>query len=495
MSSDDSPLDVVSSGAILFFIGKGISNLAGFGLQLILSRSLGAGGFGVYSYARTLLSIVGVFARLGVTESVMRFVPEFEEDTHKRNKYLSIAFSTSVVGSIVGAVLLFSFSDVISSLTLDTPLLSGVLKIFAIFLPIQVLTQAISNTFRAFERADYHIFIRDVLIPVLNVISVAVAIFLGATIIGVSATIVFSGGIVLLLSIVLLFKKIDVGINISLDKREAYEYYNFSVPLTLTAAGSLLYTQVDRLMVGYFLGDVEVGVYSIAIALATVTGLALTGLNQLFPPIASKLYAQSNRAELQKTFSTVTRWGFTVCLLPATYLIAFRSDVLSIFGSEFIQGAPVMLLFVVAQVTRSVVGPSGYMLMMSNHQYVVLFNRWFLGISNVVVNYILITRYGFIGAAIASALTLGVVNVFRLLELWVLERYMPYTKQFYKPILGSSLTLISFVLFASFTQSMQIPTIAKLILGGIVGFCVYALSLYSLGISEIDRKTYSKIRS
>ncbi|MUW15952.1 oligosaccharide flippase family protein, partial [Halorubrum sp. CBA1125] len=64
----------------------------------------------------------------------------------------------------------------------------------------------------------------------------------------------------------------------------------------------LLYTNVDRLMIGYFLGEVEVGIYGVAIGLATVSWASLSGLNQLFPPIASKLHSRDEREELLAPF-------------------------------------------------------------------------------------------------------------------------------------------------------------------------------------------------
>ncbi|WP_161991499.1 flippase [Natronorubrum aibiense] len=494
MSSDKSSLRVVTNGAVIFFLGKGVSNATQFLLQLLLTRTVGAASFGVYSYAMTILSVVGVFARLGVTESIMRFVPEFEDDKKAQGRYVTIAFCTSIVGSLLASLILFHQADNISAYTLDNPVFADVLRIFAILLPFQVLTQAIYNTFRAFEDAKYQIFIRDVLVPILNILSIGIALFLGATIIGASAAVAFAGLLAAVISLVLLAQKINIDINVNTDRNEIYTYYNFSVPLTLTAAGSLLYTNVDRLMVGYFLGDVEVGIYAISIGLATATGLALTGINQLFPPIASKLHTQGERKELNNVFQTVTRWSFTICLLPAVLLYVYRFEVLALFGPEFTAGSLVLSLFVVAQVTRSAVGPSGYMLMMSGHQYVVLFNRWFLGVSNVVANYILIIRYGFIGAAIASALTLAVVNLFRLIEIWLLEGYNPYTPKVIKPIAAGLVAYSLSMLVRTGLSSNGLSGIVLIIFGCVIGAIVYTAIIFSLGIDNKDRKIYNELK-
>jgi len=494
MNEESSSLSVVSGGAVLFFIGNIIKNISGFLLQILLTRTLGAASYGVYSYAQTILSVVGVFARLGVTESIMRFVPEFQYDKDTQGGYVTIAFCTSIVGSIILSILLFIYAGKINEFTLGKPLFTDVLRILAIFLPFQVIIQAISNTFRAFEDAMNQIFIRDILVPTLNVVSIAIALVLGATIVGASAAIVFAGVLATGISLSLLIKKIDIAVNFDIGSCELSQYYRFSVPLTLTAAGSLLYTNVDRLMVGYFIGDVEVGIYAVAIGLASVTGLALSGLNQLFPPIASKLYSRDEREELQRVFQTVTRWSFTLCLLPALLLYTFRFEVLSLFGSEFTRGSVVLSLFIAGQITRNAVGPSGYMLTMTEHQYIVLFNRWFLGISNVVANYILITKYGFVGAAVASALTLALVNVFRLVEIWILERHYPYTRRFVKPIVAAVVVAASIGLIRSNLLNYGVSGTVLLVSGGFLGTLIYSSILYILGIDQVDYKIYRELK-
>jgi len=494
MSEERSSLSIVSSGAVLFFIGNAVSSISRFLLQILLTRTLGAASYGVFSYARTILSVVGVFARLGVTESIMRFVPEFENEKHTQGSYITIAFGTSIIGAIVASALLFRFSGKVNDLTLKNPLFTDVLRVFALFLPFQVSIQAASNTFRAFEDAKRQVFIRDILVPVMNVASVAIALILGATIIGASAAVAFAGLLTAAISLSLLIKRIDIDVNFDINRKELYRYYQFSVPLTLTAAGSLLYTNVDRLMVGYFLGDTEVGIYTIAIGLSTVIGLALSGLNQLFPPIASKLHSRGEREELQRVFQAVTRWSFTLCLLPAVLLYTFRYEVLGLFGSEFVRGSAVLSLFVVGQVTRSAIGPAGYMLIMSNHQYIVLFNRWFLGIANVVANYILITRYGFVGAAVASALTLALVNLFRLLELWFVERYNPYTRKYLKPVIAGLIVAVSIGPIRTELLRYGIPQIPLLIFGSVIGTVSYVAIIYLLGIDQTDYEIYRMLR-
>ena len=94
---------------------------------------------------------------------------------------------------------------------------------------------------------------------------------------------------------------------------------------------------------------------------------------------------------------------------------------LSIFGQGFAAGSEVLSLFVVGELVISVVGPSSYVLTMTNHQYLRMINEWGSGILNVVFNYIFITQFGLIGAALATAGILAFVNIVRVIEVWALS--------------------------------------------------------------------------
>lgn len=493
MSEEGNSLDVISSGALVFSVGKSVSTLANFALQLLITRTLGAASFGVFSYGKTIVSIVGVFARVGTTESVMKFVPEYEDDERKQGRFIGTGAVTSIVGSLVGAAVIFSLAEPINEFTLGNPLFADFLRIFAVFLPLQVLTQVVANIFRAYEDAVFQIGIRDVLVPCLNLLSVAVVLALGGTVVGVGAAITFAAGIAVVVGFSLFVREFSIPIGFLTDRSDIARYYEFSIPLTLTSAGTLLYTQVDRLMVGYFLGDVEVGIYAIAISIATVLGLPLTGLNQLFPPVASKLQARSDRSELQTTFSTVTRWSFSLSLLPAIGIFVFRAEILAIFGPEFVAGTTVLSLFTLAQLTRNAVGPSGYMLMMTDHQYIVMFNRWLLGVLNVVANYLLILEFGFAGAAIASASTLAFVNYLRLVELWYLERYQPYTTAYLKPLAAGAVTIAVLWLLRTFVLPSGLSIVVVAAVGGTVGSVSYFALLYAFGIESEDYQLYDRM--
>jgi len=91
------------------------------------------------------------------------------------------------------------------------------------------------------------------------------------------------------------------------SKADVAEFYKFSIPLTFQRAGTLLYNQVDLVMVGIFLSGSSVRIYKTSLIISKLLRIPLGGFNQLFPPIASRLYTNGELAELESLYGRVKR--------------------------------------------------------------------------------------------------------------------------------------------------------------------------------------------
>lgn len=482
VESEIAEMSSISRGAVLFGIGLLVQTLFTSLMTVVLTRGLGASMYGTFSYGQTIIDIASRFAKLGTTQSVLRFLPEKRESLAKQNEVLGLTFGTALVGSLLAAGLLYALSPTINRLTLDNDHLTVALQLFAILLPLFVLVRVIADVFRSVERPEAQISVQKVLYPLSQMLAVLVAVLLGYSLFGVIGSLIVAGAVAFLISGAFFASTTDFRPTLRVDRDEAREFYSYSIPLTLSAAGGLLINRVDILLVGYFLTDTDVGIYSVAILVSTFVGMPLTGLNQLFPPIASRLHSDGERAKLNDIFATVTRWAFTLSLVATIGAILYREELLYIFGEEFTAGAMVLVLFLFAQITRNVAGPSGYLLAMTGHQYVVLVNKLVLGGLNVVLTVAFILEFGLIGAALGSALSLAAINVLRVIEIYYFEGYLPYTRALYKPVLAAGVAT-----GLMWAVAFLVDGLPLLVAGSAMGALVYGLSLYVLGLESEDR--------
>jgi O-antigen/teichoic acid export membrane protein len=275
-----------------------------------------------------------------------------------------------------------------------------------------------------------------------------------------------------------------------MTRDQAHEFYNFSIPVAFKDVSDMLLRRIDILMIGYFFSSTVVGFYNISVLVATTLALPLAAFNQLFPPIASRLYAEGDMKQLDSLYGTVTRWTFATSLIIGLITIVYREEILSIFGTEFVAGSLVLLMITISQLFNCLGGANGYLLMMTNHQYIFVVNQWIFGILNVILNYALILKYGFVGAAVATASILILLNTVITIQLWYLEDLFPYSKKFMKPFTGGLIALIPLLGVSQLTSGM-----IQLAVGSILAIATYVGILYILGIERSDREFFQKIVS
>lgn len=481
-------LGSVSQGASLFLIGKAISNGLGFFTNLILTRILGASLYGIYSYVIVVFSLIQVFTRLGGDQSILRFIPEYQDNRRKQYTVLTLAYLTSAIASVIAAALVYYFAPLISNYTLQDPLFVDILRISSIIIPFNTLSNITYSIFKGIERMDYNVVSSSIAQPFLRLVFVGGGVLLGYSLVGAVAGLVISAILTLIFSVVILFKKTHFTTFQYPSRHEALDYYDFSVPLTFTQIGSFMYNRVDILMVGFFLTGSAVGIYNITVMLAGFLALPLQAFNQLFPPIASKLYHNNQIKELNSTYTTITRWTFSLSLLPAIISIVYSNEILYIFGEEFIEGKMVLILFVSAQFTYCAVGPSGYLLMMSDHQYLTLFNQVSSGILNIVLNYVLILEFGLIGAALATASVLSGINILRIFEIWYLEDITPYSWSFIYPLIAGGISTLGL-----YSVTYIFDGYTLIFMGSVIGCCLYFSTIYIFGLQEEEIKTFQSL--
>lgn len=474
----------------MFFVGRILASGLKFVLNAVLTRGLGSGLYGIYAFAKTLISVFVVLSRAGTGKSILRYVPAAEDDPERQNAVVGLAYLTVLVGSVLIGGVLYVLAPRISSLTLENPLLVDVLRIFAIFLPFKSVIQLTNAVFRSIENLELQVAVADFAEPLTNIVVVSIALFVGYSLLGAVAAMAIAAILVCSFAISLLYVRTDIRPNVVKRRsgREMFEFYNYSIPLTLKDLGSILYTRVDILMVGFFLVESAVGIYQIAILVSSLLILPLQGFNQLFPPIASRLYTNREFDELESIFGIITRWTLTVAIPMALVTLVYPTELLRVFGPDFPTGSSVLILFTLAQLTNCAVGPSGFLLMMTDHQYLNLANQWTLGVMNIGLNYVLILEFGFIGAALATASTLAFINVVRVVEVWYLEGFSPYSKRFWKPVTAG---LVSGAVMLGVGRVLSGYTL--LVLGTIAGGVVFLLLLFAFGIERDDREFFEEI--
>lgn len=483
-------LESVTHGAITTIGGTIVQKLLMFATNLLLTHSLGVSVYGVFALAQRIFMMVNRFAPLGSNPALVRYLPAYTDDPGSQQRILGLSYGTALGGSLVFATAIAITAPTLNAVTIDHPQFPTVLRIFALLVPFNVFITLFANVFRTLEAIEYQVLILRIARPGARLAAVAVAVHLGTTVVGtVVALGVATVGICVLAGIMTLVRT-DVRPALAGARAHVREFLDHAVPNTIGSLGGLLRSRVDVLLIGFVLSASAAGIYNISLFLTGFVGLPLLAVNQLFPPIASRLYTNGDVAELQAAYSTMTRWVFSGALLVAVVELVYGTELLRLFGPEYPQGYLVLVLFVLGQLLNAAVGSAGWLLLMTDHQYLAAFNSWMLGALNVGLSYYFLLEFGLIGAALGTAGALGLINVVRVSALWYLEDLHPFTRLFAKP-LAAALGMAAVSLVVKY--GLSAPSHLVLTIGLPVGVVTFAACLSLLGFEQTDREFFSAL--
>lgn len=415
----------VKSTLIRGALGSLLVQVAGigatFGSQVGLAHLLGSGAFGQYAYIVAWVGFLAIAGRFGLDFSSLRFIPEYRARGEMellrgfvRHSAL-VAATVPAVMAIVGVGLSFAYAHWVAPDTL-VPTLLG-LALFTV-LSLQGLFTA---QLRALKRVVLGQLPKQLLSPIAVVtVTFAVVYFTGQKAGATTAlTVAVLANLCLtVLAGVMAYRPLRAEYGDVEPQYDARLWRSTSLAMLLVGAVQVINLRVDVLMVGALRGMQDAGIYIAASQVAGLSLLGLLGVNAIAAPMISELYAKGRTDEFQR-FLTLAAWGIFLVTLPiAVGLIVMGTWLLGLFGHEFVVGYPALVTLVIGQAANALIGPVGFLALMTGNQREA---TWIFGTGamlNVILNLILIPTFGLIGAAAATAIANGVWKLSMMVFVW-----------------------------------------------------------------------------
>ena len=205
--------------------------------------------------------------------------------------------------------------------------------------------------------------------------------------------------------------------NLDAHIRNAYPIYaraqwsEIALPIMLVGGSHIILSQTDTLMIGSLLNAKSVGLYSAALKTSYWVRFILLAVNAIAAPLIASLYAQGDRLGLQQLVSTTARWVFYPSFAIAVVMISFAEPVLHLFGPDFVAARGALIILIFGQLVNVGAGSVGYLMMMTGHQNQSALVMGVSALTNVILNLIGIYVFGILGAALATALSMAMWNI------------------------------------------------------------------------------------
>jgi len=479
MSKDkNKTLKTIVRGAGIIFLGSIFAYFANFVYRLIVSRYLGPADYGLISLGQMVLNISMIFAVFGLREGLIRFGAYYKGKENfsglKGTFYSTIKITLPI--SIVISILLIIFSDFISNNIFKTTEFKPVLIVFAAVIPLFVVVKLIGALFLALSQPEYKEIIVNVSTNVINLILVAAVVFLGGSVFHVSLSYLIAIVLGLGLGLILYQHKVHKKIFSEIKPRYNYnKLLKFSLPLLFVGIFIKIMGWADTFFLGVFKSTTEVGIYNVAFPLAAAMGMFLTSFGQIYFPLTSELIAKRKYSHVSSSFEVIVRWIFLISFPAFLLMLVFPKDIIKIcFGKEYIAGATALVILIVGYFINVIVGPANQLLKSMNKTKFIFYLNLIVVCMNIVLNIILIPKYGVNGAAIATALSLAIRQIAILLRAKSLIKIKYELSYFVKYIISGCFAL--FVVYYMLRNFFAPYNLIELLFG----LCVFGVLYGSL---------------
>jgi O-antigen/teichoic acid export membrane protein len=184
------------------------------------------------------------------------------------------------------------------------------------------------------------------------------------------------------------------------------QWMAIALPIFLVEGFFNLLTNVDIIMVGRFMEPDKVAVYYAAAKTLVLVHFVYYAVKSGSAQRFSKYYASGDRTQLTAFLRDTIHWTFWPSLAMAAFLLIFGKPLLALFGASFAGGYPLLFILMVGILVRATIGPAETLLMMAGQQGIAAVVYTLTFVLCVLLNVILIPRFGLVGAASAMSLAL-----------------------------------------------------------------------------------------
>jgi O-antigen/teichoic acid export membrane protein len=181
----------------------------------------------------------------------------------------------------------------------------------------------------------------------------------------------------------------------------------FGFYVVLVTSMSMVYTQIDTLLIGHFMNEVEVGYYAVAVVLIQGITLLPGAIQRVTTPAIASYYGKNEYENIRKLIKKTMAKTFLITIFFSLLLAIFGKFLIGfLFTEEFLFAYPPLLILLIGYSVSGTYNSIGGAFTSVGKLKTVFILSIFSVVSNTILNLVLIPKYGIIGAASATSFSL-----------------------------------------------------------------------------------------
>lgn len=464
------------------FAANVVGAVSGALLVVLLARLLDPTSYGLLFLALAVFGFAVNFTSFGIAKSAARYISEFKGSTPGQIPHilrLSLLLNLVPIGI---ASLVFLFGHELLAALIGEPELSPYLLLGSVFIVFKTLTAFTRVILQGFE----DIVPASILLALQRVGELFFAVgfvvlgyeVLGA-LVGYAVSYVLVTGVGLGYIYVRNYQPLNrTAIEPGLRRR----LFEYSLPIAVTQTAYTLDHHIDKILVGFFIGPVAVAYYTIGKQVVQFLEVPMSALGFTLSPTYGAQKAEGNHETAARIYETALSYGLLLYVPAATGVILLASPGIEfVFGDEYLGAVPVLQILSALAVLKAVTKLTGEGLDYLGRARARGIIKGVTAVLNVVLNVLLIPRYGVVGAAVVTVVTFGlytVANVYIMhLELDLRTRWLG--QRFVASLLIAAIMAATVLPLTGYVIG---PGTLVAVVG--IGVTVWAISILALGLVD-----------
>ncbi len=378
------------------FFGQMFGLFLSFFIGVWVVRYLGPENYGVLSYALAFAGIFSFIAGLGVDNILNRELVKFPE---KRDELMGTAFRLKLIGGFI------AFAITVISVFIINP--STLIKFLVMIYSFTFIFQSlniVSTFFQSRVEAKKNVRAQIISSSLTSILKIII-ILSGLGVIWIMIAYALDS---LWLVIILLISYRRSSLKFRRWKfsgETARQILSSSWLMMLTTASVLVYMKIDQVIIRQMLDERAVGLYAAAIKLSEIwyfiPGIICVSL---FPAIIN-----SKKTDQKLYYSRLKRLYILVLVLSLIIAIIVsalaKPIIYLLFGVDYLESISVLRIYAWSTIGFFLGMVSSYYLLAENYMKIYFFSSFFVAVLNIVLNVLLIPKFGINGAAIATVVS------------------------------------------------------------------------------------------
>ncbi|MBS3147279.1 flippase [Candidatus Woesearchaeota archaeon] len=388
------------------FILTIIGGLCGYLFRIILARNMSVAEYGLFYAMFSFLAFGAVFIDIGITQSCAKRIVELgiKKEHNRIRNLLFTSTALQFLTSFTLSIIFLAFFEPLAARFFPTEnkTLLILLLIWFVTLPTTMLLQALflgTKNVKTYSAID----------PIKTIM----AALLAATFfwIGLSSAPFIAYALMNLLALII-FAPLAYRAApylkgaLQFDLPAFKEVFTYGIFLTFSNLAWAIITYTDTIMITAFKGAEQVGYYQIAMPLSNTLLYIMTALNIVAYPLFTHLNAERESQRIKQGITLLYNYLFVAMIPLALVMFSYPEIVITLlFGSSFTPAADALRILSIGAVFFSLSSFNCNLLSATGHAKKVAYMSFLTAAINVAANFMLIPRFGFVGAAYATLMS------------------------------------------------------------------------------------------